>query len=486
MIEKNKDQFLSYLEDTSNLKGNAQKVYIPQNKDELDSCLKSLVDKRMPVTLSGGRTGTTGGCVPLSGAVISLEALNRVISVDQREKTIHVEAGATLEHIENQANKHGLSLRAASTECLAFIGGAISTCASGVRGFGYGSIRNYIKRLDLILTGGQKLSIGRGEVFSKGRKFDFESGKQRFSFKLPGYITPGLKSQAGYFVSDDMDLIDLFIGSEGTLAVIYSAEISLQPYPAYVFDGLIFYPSQELAFELISRLKDKAAGRLISPVSLEFFDQNSLRFLRTKFPYLPSADAAVYFEQEVSKEKAEESFQSWQDLLIDSGALIDDSILAESQNERKRVFDIRHSLPQLINEFLRTKKQLKVSSDIAVPDEHFLEMYSFYKQSAKESNIDYVNFGHAGESHLHFNFLPKNDQEYSLARKYMIEFAKKAVSLSGTISAEHGIGKLKKPYLRFMHSQEAIKEMAALKKYFDPYCLLGLDNIFDKELLSRV
>ena len=113
-------------------------------------------------------------------------------------------------------------------------------------------------------------------------------------------------------------------------------------------------------------------------------------------------------------------------------------------------------------------------------------MYDLYITAAEKSGIDYVNFGHIGESHLHFNFLPKNEQENYQAREYIKMFCGKAVSLGGTVSAEHGIGKIKKPYLKIMYNENEIKGMAALKKYFDPYCLLGLDNIFDKELLYKI
>jgi D-lactate dehydrogenase (cytochrome) len=127
---------------------------------------------------------------------------------------------------------------------------------------------------------------------------------------------------------------------------------------------------------------------------------------------------------------------------------------------------------------------VKTATDIAVPWKNFRKMYDFYKTLACQSKMDYANFGHIGENHLHFNFLPKNDTQAKQAREYIMEFCRRAVSLGGTVSAEHGIGKIKKPYLKIMYNQQGIKEMAALKKYFDPYCLLGLDNIFDKELLS--
>ncbi|MCK5289198.1 MAG: FAD-binding oxidoreductase, partial [Candidatus Omnitrophica bacterium] len=161
----------------------------------------------------------------------------------------------------------------------------------------------------------------------------------------------------------------------------------------------------------------------------------------------------------------------------------DESIIADTPREREKIFEFRHKLPQMINEFLRQNNQIKASTDIAVPWKNFEQMYFFYKEQAKQSGLNYVNFGHIGESHLHFNFLAENDQESLKAKVYMQTICRKAVSLGGTVSAEHGIGKLKKPYLKIMYKEEDIKSMANLKKIFDPNCLLGLDNVFEKELL---
>ncbi|HDN85659.1 MAG TPA: FAD-binding oxidoreductase, partial [Candidatus Omnitrophica bacterium] len=95
--------------------------------------------------------------------------------------------------------------------------------------------------------------------------------------------------------------------------------------------------------------------------------------------------------------------------------------------------------------------------------------------------VNYINFGHIGENHLHFNFLPKNDSESQKAKECILEIVKKALSLGGTVSAEHGIGKLKKSYLEIMYGKFYIKEMVELKRYFDPNFLLGRGNLFDVE-----
>jgi D-lactate dehydrogenase (cytochrome) len=271
---------------------------------------------------------------------------------------------------------------------------------------------------------------------------------------------------------------------EGTLAIIASCTLKLQDKPFSIFDGLIFFEKEEDAFYMVDKIKALKESRLLEPASLEFFDKNALSFLKNEYAFIPDSTAALYFEQEVEKESDYDVLlKRWAELIDESGALTAQTILGESAKEREKIFALRHRLPQLINEFLRQHNQLKQASDIAVPWQNFNRMYNFYKEIGKSCGIDYVNFGHIGESHLHFNFLPKNDPEADKAKKYLMLFCEKSISFGGTVSAEHGIGKIKRPYLKIMYSQSQIKDMVALKKYFDPQCLLGLDNIFEKELL---
>ncbi|MCK4810071.1 MAG: FAD-binding oxidoreductase [Candidatus Omnitrophica bacterium] len=477
VVKDKREEFLSYLEDTSNLRGNADILYIPGTQEEVPEILRICAKNNIPVTCSGARTGTTGGCVPLEGALICLEKLNRIIDIDTRNKVAIVQAGLTLEELERETKKYRLSLRAQPTESLAYIGGAVSTSASGMRGFKYGGIRRYVRRLKVVLADGTVLNIKRGEIISRKRQFSFNLGKKRFDFNLPSYNMPLVKHQAGYFVKDNMDLIDLFIGSEGTLGVITELEICLQSLAEQIFDCIAFFEKEEYAFDFVRAVKKAKNKNVLMPVSLEFFDKNSLEFLRTVYPNLHSYAAAVYFEQEA--DSGSEVMDAWLNLIEGAKGNQNNTWFGDTEIERGKIYDFRHKLPQLINEFLRESGQRKVATDIAVPDNEFMTMYSFYQEIGEESGLSYVNFGHIGEDHLHFNFLPRNETEYLKAKSYIEKLIKKAISLKGTVSAEHGIGKLKKEYLELMYGKEHITEMIRLKKYFDPYFFLGRGNIFD-------
>ncbi|MDQ3820737.1 MAG: FAD-binding oxidoreductase, partial [Acidobacteriota bacterium] len=127
--------------------------------------------------------------------------------------------------------------------------------------------------------------------------------------------------------------------------------------------------------------------------------------------------------------------------------------------------------------------QRKVSTDMAVPDEEFAAMLRFYQETLRASGLQYVIFGHIGDNHVHVNMMPRTEEEATRAREIYMQFVRRAVSAGGTISAEHGIGKLKRDYLRVLYGDKHLREMAELKRAFDPACILGRGNIFAEEYL---
>jgi D-lactate dehydrogenase (cytochrome) len=478
IVKKEKNQFESYLEDTSNLKGQAGALYIPENQQELVSLLKDCFNQNRKVTLSGAHTGTTGGCVPFEGDIISLEQIKDIVNLDLEKMVVDAEAGLSLEELENYLNNKGFTFPAKPTEELASLGGAIATGACGVRGFGYGSIRNYVKRLKVVLSDGFLLEIKRGQFFAKGRRFQFSCCGREFDFNLPEASTLSIKTQAGYFIAEGMDLIDLFIGSEGTLGVITEVSLAIEKIPENVFDVVVFFQQEQQGLSFADMVKQKHNQREIFLTSLEFFDSRSLAFLGKRYPNIPKAECALYFEQETTKKLSQAALDLWLNWVEQWGVTDSNIWFGTSLREREKIFAFRHALPEEINEFLRQHKQQKLSTDIAVEQNKFLDLYNFYKEKAKEAGIGYVIFGHLGDNHLHFNFLPCDDTQYRRAKDYIICFNKKAVELGGTISAEHGIGKIKRDFLKIMYGDRIINQMIQLKRYFDPKLILGPGNVF--------
>jgi D-lactate dehydrogenase (cytochrome) len=128
----------------------------------------------------------------------------------------------------------------------------------------------------------------------------------------------------------------------------------------------------------------------------------------------------------------------------------------------------------------------KIGTDVAVPDKYFRGYYSGTKEKIEKSGLRYVNYGHFGNSHMHLNFLPSNQEEYIKARNLYKEICIDAIRLKGTFSAEHGVGKSKREYLLEMYGEDSVKKMAALKKVFDPNSILNIGNIFDEKYLKEL
>ncbi len=173
----------------------------------------------------------------------------------------------------------------------------------------------------------------------------------------------------------------------------------------------------------------------------------------------------------------------WLSLLEQHHSLDESSWFATNEQEQAKLREFRHALPVLMNEWFARHRQRKVSTDMSVTDEAFAEMLNFYQSTLQASNLRYTIFGHIGDNHVHVNILPANEEEASKAREIYLRFVKKAIELGGTISAEHGIGKLKREYLRQLYTDENLREMAALKRAFDPSGILGRGNIFSEEYL---
>jgi D-lactate dehydrogenase (cytochrome) len=465
----------SYLEDSSNLQGGyAEGIYLPENEREIAEVLKECSAKKTSLTISAGTTGTTGGCIPFGGWILGTEKLNKLINIDKKAKTATLQPAVTLETLEKETKKLGLLYPPDPTEQTAFLGGTIATNASGSRSFRFGATRNWVKRLRVILSTGEILDIQRGQTLSS--KFETLN-----KFKVPNYNIPNVKTSAGYYAKLDMDLIDLFIGSEGTLGVVTEIEVGLIPTFHDTFDLIAFFPTENDAVDFVEEARKKEA------LTLEFFDKNSLELLRSSYPKIPTnAGSAVYFECELTPESGLSYLDEWGKLIEKHHAKLDDAWLGMNDKQKKELKDFRHSMPEHINEEFKKHNTIKFASDIAVPDSKFRDMLSFYNSTlyALRSNFFFVKFGHIGQNHLHVNLVPRKPEDIPLAQETIMKFVKKAVSLGGTCSAEHGIGKIKHPYLREMFGEAGILEMVRIKKHFDPAGILNQGNLFPKELLQ--
>jgi D-lactate dehydrogenase (cytochrome) len=465
-----------YLTDASFIRdGYAERVVFPETVEEVAQALAEANRDRVPVTVSGAGTGTVGGRVPFGGVVLATDRLNRIKVIDRTNNTAVVEAGVILADFQRAVESEGLLYPPDPTERGCFLGGTVATNASGARTFKYGPTRNYVAGLKVVLASGEVLDLRRGEVRADlyGR---LRVGKS-IEVQLPEVRMPATRKNAtGYFVAPEMDAIDLFIGSEGTLGVICEITTQLLPKPEGLLGGVVFFENEADVLALVAEVRAGVAARAI-----EFFDRESLNFLRQKYSTIPpAAVAAIFFEQETTASTEEVVLEQWQALLDQHHALAD-SWFAANAADQARLREFRHQLPVLMNEWFARYRQRKVSTDMAVPDGAFPGLFRLYQDALRDSGLRYTIFGHIGDNHVHVNILPRDDAEGARARELYVQFLKHAAAVGGTLSAEHGVGKLKREYLRLFYSDDQLRALASLKRALDPNGILGRGNIFTED-----
>ncbi|MCM8761649.1 MAG: FAD-binding oxidoreductase, partial [Candidatus Omnitrophica bacterium] len=355
MIVKKENSFLmAYLEDSSNVKGGyADEVVIPENIDELCAFLKDANAKKMPVTISGGGTGTTGSRIPFGGAVISLERFNRILAIDSDRKSALVQSGVMVDDLKKACDEKKLFYTSHPTENTASVGGTIATNASGARSFKYGATRRYVRTLKMVLANGEILEIRRNRsVLSRKDSRIILPGESAITVPIPTYRMPEIKTSAGYYAKDGMDPIDLFIGQEGTLSVIVEMEIGLVDKPSKILSAFVFFETEEDAWRFACEARDiSRSGRsLIDALSIEYFDHNSLRLLRARDRDVPEKFAsAIFFEQEVrAGNREEEVLDAWIELILKYSPSLDNTWVAMNEKTAEKFSNLRHAIPESV------------------------------------------------------------------------------------------------------------------------------------------
>ncbi|MFA6980339.1 MAG: FAD-binding oxidoreductase [Ignavibacteriaceae bacterium] len=488
IVKTIQDEIEGFLVDASNFRGNCEAVYLPENAEEVAKILETANASKTKVTVAGNHTGLTGSGIPKDGIVISTEKLNRILEINTKENYAVVEPGVLLKDFQNELKRTEFFYPPDPTETNCFIGGTIATNASGAKTFKYGATRNYVLELEIILADGDRLLLKRGEVVAeKGvLSLSTENGNH-VSLQLPNYKMPDLKNASGYFVNETVDAIDLFIGSEGTLGVITKAKLKILPLPFDVLSCVAFFPEEKDGLAFVEEARKLSyfsrsvnATDNIDARALEFFDSHTLEFLRKDYPQVDEkAACAVWFEQELTAQNEDSVTGNWLELITKHHADVDKAWIGVDDKDKTLLREFRHAISSKVNEYISKNNLKKLGTDVAVPDEHFSNYYFYCKSLVEKESLDYVAYGHFGNSHLHLNMLPKNEDEFQIGKTIYKMICQKAVELGGTVSAEHGIGKSKREYLLMMYGEEAIKEMIALKKALDPNMILGAGNLFE-------
>lgn len=491
IIKKTQDEIQNFLTDASNFKGSCDAVYFPDNENEIAEIIIEANRSKTPVTIAGNGTGLTGARVPQTGIVISTEKLNKILEINSEQKFAAVEPAVILADLQNKVKEKNLFYPPDPTETNCFIGGTIATNASGAKTFKYGATRNFIEELNIILPTGEWLKLKRGGCKADQNILELKTESNKIiTLKLPAYKMPLTKNASGYFVKDGMDAIDLFVGSEGTLGIITKAKLRLLPLPEKVISCVVFFNDETAAFNFLDtarslsfEARDNNSKNEIDALALEFFDEHSLKFLSADFQNIPrDAKAAIWFEQEADSASEEIQINKWLDLINKNNGNAETAWFAFTENDKSKIREFRHAISWKVNEYIAKNNLRKLGTDVAVPDKFFRQLFASSKKLVQNAEIDFVVYGHFGNSHMHLNMLPKNKDEFETGKSIYHAICIAAINHGGTISAEHGVGKIKTDYLLEMYGRETISKMFEIKKTLDPNLILGRGNIFGQSI----
>ena len=520
-FERISREYPIYLTDESKLSPEPfDHLFFPADESELAAILMEMAAGKINVTIAGARTGLVGGCVPRKGALVSLENFDRVQDIvydhPADEWRVRSQCAVNLRSLNSQLSSKnfpdiercgdpaaldalqefkqdqtGYFYPPDPTEMSASLGGTVATNASGARTYRYGPTRSWVRKIRVMLMNGEVLSIPRGKYFaSPGGGFAvYDSKGNEMRITLPSYPMPRTKNTSGFFTSPQMDLIDLFIGSEGCFGIITEVTVALLRKKETI--SLVqFLKSDEQAIDLVYALR---AEERIHFNFLEFYSGEALALMRrmqlqdpkaVDMPIIPeTAGAALFFEFEFAPLADTLDYTALEKTIAGCGASISESWAAYENRELQRLKDFRHILPETINAIIAERKKLhpelhKLGTDLAVPDDRLHDMWQIYKTALDKADLQWVALGHVGNNHIHINILPRNVLELNKGLALYQQFAAKALEFGGTVSAEHGIGKMKIKFLKLMFSPDQIDEMRAVKSAFDPAGLLNPGNIF--------
>lgn len=457
-VTRDPDVCAAHAADASGLRVAPDGVARPEFESEIVELLRAAAGRGEPLTAQGLRSSTTGASVVERGLALSLESMGRLLEIDPKRRVARAEPGIILGEFKRQLRDAGLFYPPDPTsenECT--LGGTVACNASGSRTYRYGATRPWITALRVVLADGSVITPRRGGAN---------------------------KNATGYHGFQDP--IDLFIGSEGTLGIVTEVEVRCLPLPPGDFAALAFFPSRREAIAFVLAADAARREGTLAPRCLELFDEASLSLVApeaTSFRIPAGAGAAVEFEEECEPGRELDAFDAWHRAIAAQGGLADDTIVARSAGEKLELRRLRHAIPAGMNERGARAVQLggrKVSTDYAVPLELLpLMTEESFRLAAEQFGGFVTGYGHAGNGHLHFNLLAESPDALDRALRAAHAMSARALELGGTLSAEHGIGKLKRRLFAELYPRWLVEAMRAVKDSLDPKGLLAPGNLFE-------
>ncbi len=422
----------------------ADVVLKPETVEEVSAIMKYAFEKSIIVTPSGARTGLSGGALPIhKGIALSMERFNKILLIDEKNHQVTTEPGVITEVLQNAVKEKGLFYPpdpASKGSC--FIGGNVSENSGGPKAVKYGVTKDYVLNLEVVLPNGEIIWTGANVI----------------------------KNATGY------NLTQLIVGSEGTLAIITKIVLRLIPHPTTDLLMLVPFFDAQKACEAVAAIF--RAG--ITPSALEFMERDALiytqNFINEDSVVVGDNHAAHLlievdgFDNDILMQECEKIMSVLEDFETD------EVLFAESQAQKDSLWKIRRKCAEAVK-----SQSIYKEEDTVVPRYELPQVLFHVKRIGEEYGFKSVCYGHAGDGNLHINILKgdlTDDQWKNELPKAIRELFTEIVKLGGTISGEHGIGLVQKPYMDIAFSEVSLNLMREIKKVFDTKGILNPGKIF--------
>jgi len=430
-------------DETVGLRAEPEVVVRVTSAEQVAAVLRLAQRERVPVTPRGAGYGLSGGAVPLCGGIVlSTERMTRILEIDRENLMVTVEPGVITGDLHRAVEAEGLFYPpdpASLDSCS--IGGNVAEGAGGPRAVKYGTTRDYVCGLEAVMPS--------GEVMTWGGKL--------------------VKDVTGY------NLIQLLVGSEGTLAVVTKIVLRLLPLPRLQVDLLVPFDDFQTAADTVS---DIIAHRIL-PTAMEFMGQDSIlaveRLLEKEVPYHDAAAHLLIQLDGNTQAAVEADMELVGDICLDHGAR--DVLVAQDRPTRDRLWEAR----RLIIDALNAESPVNHMEDVVVPRARIHLLLRGIQEISARHGVRIVSFGHAGDGNVHVNVLKDNLDDETWAGAVSVitgEVYRLALSLGGAITGEHGVGATRPRYLPLALDEAQIALMRHIRDVFDPNHILNPGKIF--------
>ncbi len=417
----------------------SQAVVFPETNEEVSQILKLCNKHKVPIVPFGTGTSLEGHVVGNeNGITISLEKMNKVLSVNAEDFDCRVQANVTRKQLNEYLREDGVFFPI-DPGADAALGGMAATSASGTMAVKYGTMRTIISGLTVVLP--------NGEIIKTGAR--------------------AKKSSAGY------NLTNLFIGSEGTLGIITEVQLRLSPIPESIMSAVCYFPDLDSAVQTAQEVIQY--GVPIARIEMLNKEQMEISIKYSKLDNI-KASPTLFFEFHGSEASNNESISIVEELSKNNGG--SDFQWASSPEEQKKLWKARHDVYYSVKALGNNMKVY--STDVCVPISKLVECISWAENEVKKLGLTAPMVGHVGDGNFHSIVLydPKDEDKQKKIREYSDNLISKALELEGTITGEHGIGLQKKHYLLKEHPDN-LPVMKSIKRSIDPNNIMNPGKIFD-------